>query len=58
MICKQLGGACDQQFIAETFDEIAEKCKKNEIEMFQKGDEAHLKLMNEIQPPEKMQKGM
>ncbi len=23
--------------------------------MFQKGDEAHLKLMNEIQPPEKME---
>jgi hypothetical protein len=29
MTCKQLGGACDQAFHAETFEEMAEKSKKN-----------------------------
>jgi hypothetical protein len=49
MTCKQLGGACDQTFQAETFDEIAEMSKQHGMEMFQKNDEAHLKAMNEMQ---------
>lgn len=49
MTCKQLGGACDLEFKAETFDEIAEQSKKHGMDMFQKGDEAHLKAMNEMQ---------
>jgi len=48
MSCKQLGGACDHVFQAETFDEMAEMSKKHGTEMFQKGDEAHLKAMNEM----------
>ena len=62
MTCKQLGGACDHEFTAETFDEIAEKSKKHGMEMFQKGDEAHLKAMNEMQAlmqsPESMKEWM
>lgn len=62
MTCKQLGGACDHEFTAETFDEIAEKSKKHGMEMFQKGDEAHLKAMNEMQAlmqsPESMNEWM
>ena len=27
MTCKQLGGACDKEFTADTFDEIAKKLK-------------------------------
>ena len=49
MTCKQLGGACDKEFHADTFEEIAEMSKKHGMEMFQKGDEAHLKAMNEMQ---------
>ena len=49
MTCKQLGGACDKEFNANTFEEIAEMSKKHGTEMFQKGDESHLKAMNEMQ---------
>lgn len=49
MTCKQLGGACDLEFSAESFEAIAEQSKKHGMEMFQKGDEAHLKAMNEMQ---------
>lgn len=48
MTCKQLGGACDKKFHANTFDEMAELSKKHGMEMFQKGDESHLKAMNEM----------
>jgi hypothetical protein len=49
MTCKQLGGACDKKFHAETFEEIAEISKQHGLEMFQKGDEAHLKSIGEMQ---------
>jgi hypothetical protein len=49
MTCKQLGGACDQKFTANTFDEIAAMSKKHGMEMFQKGDKAHLDAMKEMQ---------
>ena len=49
MTCNQLGGACDLEFQAETFEEIAELSKKHGMEMYQIGDEAHLKAMQEMQ---------
>ncbi len=45
MICNQLGGACDKEFTANTFDEIIDMSKKHGMKMFQKGDFAHLKPM-------------
>ena len=54
MNCKQLGGACNKEFHANSFEEIAEMSKQHGMEMFQKKDEAHLKAMNEMQ--ELMQK--
>ena len=48
MTCKQLGGACDTAFHANSFDEMAEISKKHGMEMFQKGDKAHLESMNEL----------
>lgn len=48
MTCKQLGGACDKKFHANSFEEIAEISKKHGMEMFQKSDEEHLKAMNEM----------
>ena len=49
MTCKQLGGACEKAFHANSFDDIAEMSKEHGMEMFQKNDEAHLKAMNEMQ---------
>ncbi|WKK77122.2 DUF1059 domain-containing protein [Marivirga salinae] len=49
MTCKQLGGACDKEFTANSFDEIAEMSKNHGMEMFQKGDRPHIKAMNEMQ---------
>ncbi|HKJ43563.1 MAG TPA: hypothetical protein VKA27_15815 [Sunxiuqinia sp.] len=49
MTCKQLGGACDELFRANTFEEMAELSKKHGLKMFQKGDFAHLKAMKEMQ---------
>lgn len=59
MTCKQLGGACDKEFHAETFEEMAELSKEHGMEMYQKGDEAHIEAMKEMQEkmkgPEAMQ---
>ena len=49
MTCKQLGGACDEEFHADTFEEMAEMSKKHGMEMFQLGDEEHLKAMKAMQ---------
>lgn len=49
MSCKQLGGACDIEFQADTFEEIAEQSKKHGMEMFQAKDERHLKAMKKMQ---------
>jgi hypothetical protein len=48
MTCNQLGGACDKEFQAETFEEIAEMSKQHGIEMFQSNDEAHLEAMKQM----------
>jgi hypothetical protein len=48
MTCKQLGGACDEVFHANTFDEMAELSMQHGMQMFQKGDEAHLKAIKEM----------
>ena len=48
MTCKQLGGACDEEFHANSFEQMADLSKKHGMEMFQKGDLAHLNAMNEM----------
>lgn len=48
MTCHQLGGACDLEFTANTFEEIAEMSKKHGAEMFQKSDADHLKAMEDM----------
>ncbi len=45
MTCNQLAGACDKEFHAETFEEMAELSKQHGMEMFQQQDEAHLQAM-------------
>jgi len=49
MTCKQLGGACDKIFQANTFEKIAELSKQHGMEMFQKQDAQHLEAMSKIQ---------
>jgi len=49
MTCAQLGGACDKEFRAERYNEIAEMSKKHGMETFQKKDAAHLEAMNKMQ---------
>lgn len=48
MTCKQLGGACDLEFKAETFEEMSSLSKQHGMEMFQAGDEAHLNVMKDM----------
>jgi hypothetical protein len=48
MTCKELGGACNQTFSADTFDEIAMMVSKHAREMVQQGDKAHIDPMNEM----------
>lgn len=59
MTCKQLGGACNIEFNAATFEEIAEMSKQHGMEMYQKQDTYHLKEMEAMQElmknPEAMQ---
>jgi hypothetical protein len=62
MNCKQLGGACDLEFEANTFEEMAELSRKHGMTMVQKGDPEHLEAMNQMrelmQSPEDMQQWM
>ena len=48
MNCKQLGGACDKVFHANSFEEIAELSKQHAMEMLQIKDKAHLESMQEM----------
>jgi len=45
MTCKELGGACDETFTANTFEEIAEQSKQHGMAMFQQQDADHLAAM-------------
>ena len=49
MNCKQLGGACEKEFHANTFEEIAEMSKQHGMDMYKRNDESHLKAMKEMQ---------
>lgn len=48
MTCTQLGGACDKEFLAETFEDMAAQSQAHGTEMFQIGDEAHLSAMEKM----------
>ena len=48
MTCKELGGTCDLEFHANTFEEMAQMSQNHGKEMFQKGDKPHLQAMSEM----------
>lgn len=62
MTCRQLGGACDLEFHAETFEEMAKMSQDHGRKMYQKGDIDHLRAMEKInqmmQDPTIMQQWM
>ena len=58
MTCKQLGGACDKTFSANTFEEIAEQSRQHGMQMFQQGDQQHLQAMNDMREQMKDAKAM
>ena len=49
MNCRQLGGACDLEFSANTFEEMAELSKQHGMAMHQNNDSAHLEAMQKMQ---------
>jgi len=48
MTCKELGGACDIKFQAETFGQMTEISMQHGIEMMESNDEAHLKAIQNM----------
>lgn len=48
MTCKQLGGPCDKEFHAETFDELVEMSQKHGMEMAEKNDAEHINVMEKM----------
>ncbi len=60
MNCRQLGGACDMEFHANSFEEMAELSKQHGMEMFKQQDAGHLAAMQKMQElmqnPEEMNK--
>ncbi|MBV1924153.1 MAG: DUF1059 domain-containing protein [Flavobacteriaceae bacterium] len=48
MTCNQLGGTCDLEFKANTFEEMKQLSQQHGMEMFQKNDAAHLEAMNKM----------
>ena len=58
MTCKELGGACDVEFHANTFEEMADLSKKHGMEMYQIGEKKHLKALSDMQDLMKSQEAM
>ena len=48
MKCSQLGGACEEVFTAESFEEIALLSQQHGKEMFAANDQAHIEAMNQM----------
>jgi predicted small metal-binding protein len=42
LTCRELGGPCDAELTADSFEEIAKKSRQHVIEQMQNGDKAHL----------------
>ena len=48
MNCHELGGACDEVFSAETFEEIAQLSQQHGKKMHEAQDAAHLAAMDKM----------
>jgi len=60
--CIQLGGVCNEVFLANTFEEMAELSQQHGEKMFEQGDKAHIKKGSEMkdlmQDPDQMKRWM
>jgi hypothetical protein len=58
MTCKQLGGACNEAFSANSFEDIAKLSQEHGMAMFAKKEQSHIDAMNKMQKmmakPDKM----
>lgn len=48
MTCRQLGGACDEKFSADCFEDMADLVKAHGVKMFQQQDQPHLQAMQKV----------
>ena len=48
MTCKELGGACELEFHANTFEAMAKLSQEHGKAMFQQGDKPHLLAMSQM----------
>ncbi len=48
MTCSQLGGACEEVFTADAFEEISAMSQNHGKVMFGKNDAAHMQKMGEM----------
>jgi hypothetical protein len=48
MTCNELGGACEQVFSGETFDDVAAQSQQHGKEMFGRSDEPHIAAMGKM----------
>ena len=48
MTCNQLGGACEQVFSGETFDDLAAQSQQHGKQMFGANDGPHMEAMGAI----------
>jgi predicted small metal-binding protein len=39
--CQDLGGPCDAEFVADSFEEIGNKSRQHVVQQIQAGDESH-----------------
>ena len=49
MTCRNLGGACDVEFQADSFDQMAHLSRQHGMEMMQQGDAPYLEAMQKMQ---------
>ena len=40
--CKQLGGACEQAFLGDSFENVARQSRQHAMDMFAKNDADHI----------------
>ncbi len=48
MTCRQLAGACDKEFHAESFEKMGELSRTHAMEMAAQSDKAHIAKMEEM----------
>ncbi len=41
LTCRDLGGPCDAELVADTFEEMGNKSRQHVVEQIQAGDESH-----------------